>query len=134
MLVSDRPLMAADYSIMVIGDQPVADGPLVERSPDKGRRHRELRPAGANDYREAERIEDRVDRVAGQPDDEEGERPDVVAAAKSHRPDELANQDRLAVHPLLDLRIRAPDAKIDSGAAGPRHDCDGVLIQAVDPG
>src|SRR6266568_8309706 len=106
-LVPDRALMAADDPIVVIGDEAVADGPLVELGPDEGRRHRELRPAGADLHRKPDRIEDGVDRVTRQTDDKESERPDVVPGAEGDLFDKLPDEDRLAVDPLLDFRIRA---------------------------
>jgi hypothetical protein len=131
-LVSDRALMAADDSIVVISNKAVADRPLMELCPDKGRRYRELGPAGADLNRKPYGVEDSVNGITRQADDEKGKSPDVVPAAQSDLFDKLLNLDRLAVDSLLDLRIRAFDAEIDPGTARPRHNRYRWLLQAID--
>src|SRR5581483_1423964 len=82
--------------------------------------------------RELDGVEDRLERVARKSNHEERKRVDVELPQDSYLFLELVDEDRLPVHPLLDARVDAFDAKIDPRAAGTRHRRDCRLVEAVD--
>src|SRR5947209_1194765 len=95
--------VSVQNSVEIWIDEALLHCPVMHRRSDKRRRNRELRPVRLHLHGELHGIEDRLERVAGQADDEEREGGDSVLTAEGYLFSKLVDEDRLAVDALLHL-------------------------------